>query len=127
MTTAHRFSLTRGGIAASLLCVLSLTAAAPAPADDDYTPQVIVRFSDLDPSNPHDALTLYRRIHTAADQVCWRLDDNDLSSKLRMQTCIQRAMGDAIIKIDRPALIAIYNAHHRPPLPTSAAAAPSQP
>ncbi len=122
----------RGGIAASLLCALSLGAAAASPitaaaVDEAFTARVTVAFSDLNPSEPRDALTLYRRIRSAATSVCWRLNDNDLSSRMHMQACVQKAIADAVRKVNRPALVAVYNAHYRPPLPTTAAAAPAHP
>jgi UrcA family protein len=122
----------RGGIAASFLCALSLGAVTASPvataaADEAFTPRVTVTFSDLNPSEPRDALALYRRIRSAATSVCWRLDDNDLSSRIHMQACVQKAIADAVRKVNRPALVAVYNAHYRPPLPTTAAVAPAHP
>jgi len=131
MKIALPIPVTRGDIAVSLLCVLAVgggaSTVAAATADEDYAPRMIVRFGDLDPSTPRDALALYRRIQSAANAVCWRVADNDLSSRLRMQACVQKAMAEAVSRIDRPALIAVYNAHNRPPLPTSAAAAAIHP
>jgi UrcA family protein len=121
MNTVNSIHGTRHGTVALLLGTLALGIAAfPAIADSDIT-QVVVRFRDLDPSTPRDAGLLYRRIYFAANTVCWHLDEGDLSSRMRMQDCIQRATAEAVTRINRPALIAVYNAHNRPPLPTAAA------
>jgi UrcA family protein len=122
MNTVNSINGTRHGTVALLLGALALgIAALPAIADSDT--QVVVSFRDLDPSTSRDAAQLYRRIHSAANSVCWPLDEGDLSSRMRMQDCIQRATAEAVTRINRPALIAVYNAHNRPPLPTAAAAA----
>jgi UrcA family protein len=120
MNTANSIHGTRHGTVALLLGALALgIAALPAIADSDID-QVVVRFRDLDPSTPGDAALLYRRIHSAANTVCWHLDLGDLASRMRMQDCIQRATAEAVTRINRPALIAVYNARNRPPLPTAA-------
>jgi UrcA family protein len=71
---------------------------------------VRVRFADLDTSDNHGAEVLYRRIKNAAKSVCQDLEaDRDLSAKPLYADCVRNAIGDAIVKIDRP-MVTIYAA-----------------
>ena len=79
-------------------------------ADDSNAPQAVVKFGDLNLSNPQGAAVLYQRIWSAAVTVCRPQDDGSLASKGRMQTCVHKAIADAVTKVDRAELFAVYNA-----------------
>jgi UrcA family protein len=81
-------------------------------ADNSDVPQVVVKYGDLNVSNPQGAATLYSRIAVAAHEVCKALDiDNrNLGFRARLDTCVHKAIADAVTKVDRPELFAIYNA-----------------
>jgi UrcA family protein len=82
-------------------------------ADDSDAPQVVVKFGDLNLSNPQGAAALYHRISTAAVTVCGPQDDRSLASMSRAQTCVHKAITDAVAKVDRAELFAVYSAKNR--------------
>lgn len=86
-------------------------------ADGGDIPKVTVRFGDLDLSRPDGATALYRRIRTAAEQVCGLYDGGDLGPRFRMHSCMQRAIAEAVTRVNNPELYAVYRAHNRTPLP----------
>ncbi len=43
-------------------------------------------------------------------KVCRPLDNNDPASKMRMYSCIRKAIADAVTNVNQPALFAVYNA-----------------
>jgi UrcA family protein len=100
---------------------VALTAAAAAAGGGGDGPAVTVRFGDLDLSRPEGATALYRRIHFAAEQVCWLYDGWDLGPRFRKRSCMQRAIAEAVKKVNRPELYAVYNARNPTP-PTNATA-----
>jgi UrcA family protein len=68
---------------------------------------VRVRFADIDTSDRHGAQVLYRRIRNAAKSVCQDLEpDHELSAMPLYADCVRNAIGDAIVKIDRPTVTA---------------------
>ncbi len=94
-------------------------AAGAAAADDRALPKVTVRYGDLDLSSPRDAATLYQRIRIAAAEVCWPLEGASVAAVFRVQTCRQHAIADAVSRVNRPELSAVYRAHNRAPLPAA--------
>jgi UrcA family protein len=94
-------------------------------ADKNNPPQVVVKFGDLNLSNPQDAATLYGRIVAAGSEVCrpFDIDSRDLGARARLHACIHKAIADAVTKVGQPELFAIYNARNREPLRITVAAA----
>jgi UrcA family protein len=88
-------------------------------ADSDRGSQITVRYGDLDVGSPAGAAILYRRIHSAAGQVCSRLDHGDLASKKNVTACADKAIADAVTQVNQPELFVVYNANHSTPLPAS--------
>ncbi len=88
-------------------------------------PQAVVKFGDLNFSSPDDAVALYRRIYAAAYDVCGSFDTDmrDLPDPRALDTCVHNAVRNAVAKVNKPALSAIYNARNRDPLPITVAAA----
>jgi UrcA family protein len=82
-------------------------------ADAGDPPQVTVKFEDLNLSNARGAEALYRRISTAAVTVCRPQDDTSLASKSRVQSCLHKAIADAVNKVDRAELLAVYHSKNR--------------
>lgn len=81
-----------------------------AAAADQETSSVTVHYGDLNLSRPKDVDTLYIRLHNSAKQVCgddesaidlWKLD--------HVSRCEQQAIENAVAKIDRPKLTALYD------------------
>lgn len=94
--------------AAAAVCALALTYAvtpvARAEAGTDV-PKVEVKYSDLNLATEAGARTLYRRIATAARQVCPR-GEGSLISKLDelSRTCIREAISRAVHEVNSPRL-----------------------
>ena len=96
-------------VAGAILSALAFSFATASRADDDTTPpQAIVKFGDLDVSTPQGAETLYRRIHGAALDVCSRMYVDEQAYKWHKDACLQKVIGDAVIKVNRPALSAVF-------------------
>ena len=95
-------------ISTAMLGAIALSWGARSIAEDSEVPQVVVKYGDLDLSNPLGATALYRRILSAAVTVCRPQDDGSLASMSRFQACIHKAIADAVTKVDRPELFAVY-------------------
>jgi UrcA family protein len=97
-------------------------------ADISDVPQAVVKFGDLNLSNPQGAVTLYSRIVAAANEVCksFDVDSRDLGSRARLDACVHNATADAVTKVGQPGLFAIYAAKTHQPLPIIVAAAPTR-
>jgi UrcA family protein len=94
-----------------------------AAADSSGTVSETVKFGDLNVSNPQGAATLYRRIAAAARNVCGSYDGWNLGSRASVSACVHKAIADAVTKVARPELFAVYNANNRQPLPITVASA----
>jgi UrcA family protein len=105
-TTSTRL---RTRVAGAILSALAFSFATVSNADDDTAPpQVIVKFADLNVSTPQGAETLYRRIHGAAVNVCSRMYVTEQAYKWHKDACLQKVIGDAVIKVNRPGLSAVF-------------------
>lgn len=85
--------------AAALACVLL---ASNAYANDQARTET-VKFADLDLNTQVGVEALYERIHAAARRVCV-----PAGSLVSGSTCMRKAEGDAIGKVNAPLLIAYY-------------------
>jgi UrcA family protein len=75
-----------------------------------------VRLADLDATTGVGAAVLYQRLAHAAENVCRDLEPSRQLSRMAAYTrCVQDAVGDAIVTIDRPAVTA-YAAKRGVPL-----------
>jgi UrcA family protein len=79
-----------------------------APPQD--APSVIVQFADLDLTHGEGVAVLFRRLQGAAESVCAPQNGSDLGRQMRYKTCVQSALGAAVVKVDRPELTAYYRA-----------------
>ena len=101
-------------VASAILSALASSSALAASfrtvsgAEESTTPpQAIVKFGDLDISTPQGANALYGRIRSAAGKVCPPSSDN-----VADQPCLQKAIADAVMKVNRPELSAVYEAKY---------------
>jgi len=92
-------------------------AATSIAADADDAPQAVVKFGDLNISNSQGAVALYHRISSAAVAVCRPEDHGTLASMSRVQACIHKAIADAVTKVNRAELFAVYEAKSHQPRP----------
>jgi UrcA family protein len=96
-------------ISAAIFGLLTLGGSAMSvAADASDPPQVTVKFEDLNLSNARGAETLYRRISVAAVTVCRPQAATSLASKSLMQSCVHHAIADAVGKVGRAELFAVY-------------------
>ena len=104
----------RGLIATAIFGFLGLGFCIVAAADPGAASR-IVKFADLNASDPSSAHVLYRRIRAAAQVACsyhFFLTDTDKGR------CVRDATADAVTRIDQPALSAVYNANNKTSTPS---------
>ena len=117
MKTVSTSARVSAGITATIFGALALCGSNVSAADGTM-PEAVVTYSDLDLSNPQNARELYSRITAAANKVClsYPVDGRSLAVHAWLRDCTHHAVADAVIRIDQPALFAIYNSKNRPPL-----------
>ena len=105
--TANRTNKSRIAVlAACVLAGLSGVAAAATPADD--VPAVVVRYGDLDLSTQEGVQTLYKRIASAARQVCPAGDPRTLARFDYGRTCRAAAIARAVGNVHNSQLAALH-------------------
>jgi UrcA family protein len=103
-----------GPIATAIFGFLGLGLCVVAAADPSAESR-IVKFADLDMSNPSSAHVLYRRIQAAAQVVCsYQFFATD-TDKAR---CVRDATADAVTTINQPALSAVFSANNKTSAPS---------
>ena len=85
------------------LCALSVSVEA---SDLDVQAKT-VKFSDLNISNPAGAKVLYRRISTAARDVCVRTSGTDPILRVGTRACMDKAIDQAVKDVNSPALTSL--------------------
>jgi UrcA family protein len=96
-------------VAGAILTAFTFSFAAASRADDGTVPpQVMVKFADLDVSTSQGAAALYGRIYSAAVDVCSRMYVVEQAYRWHKNACLQKVIGDAVIKVNRPALSAVF-------------------
>ncbi|HEY9182420.1 MAG TPA: UrcA family protein [Gammaproteobacteria bacterium] len=109
MTTAKWILCLAASAATSLT---SLSSGAVEPAADN--PTRTVRAWDLDLTRPTDVQTLYTRVQNAAAAICKREARNHYRNTRRFvstewtESCIARAVDDAVRDADAPLLAALH-------------------
>ena len=98
-------TLAAGAILSALACAFATVSSA---ADDTAPPQVIVKFADLDVSTSQGAAALYGRIHGAAVRRVLANVRRRTSVQWHKNACLQKVIGDAVIKVNRPELSAVF-------------------
>lgn len=97
-----------------VLAAFAALAAAPIAATHaegtDVRRSEMVRYGDLDLSNRDGAVTLFRRLHNAATDVCGEPGEDKYSSVPNYQRCVEHAVGDAVASVDQPVLTAYAQA-----------------
>jgi UrcA family protein len=94
---------------ATVAAGLAVNQASAAPSDSEPT-QVVVRYSDLDLSQPHDARTLYTRIRIAAREACGDVYRDDLARIVKFDACMEQAVTAAVAKVSSPQVSEIHQA-----------------
>jgi UrcA family protein len=86
--------------------VIGINAASASPAEPIVTRSTIVKFGDLDLTSDEGARTLYQRITRAAGRMC--VDASDRFPQFEYRNCVQRAVNDAVAKVNRQTLYAVH-------------------
>jgi UrcA family protein len=85
------------------MSVVSVSHAGMAPQPSD-APRLTVDYKDLDLSSEKDALTLYRRIETAARQVCPQPTKYSMRVTELSRKCVAAAISRAVNEVNSPQL-----------------------
>lgn len=109
-------------IAGAILSALAFGISTVSSAEET-PPQVVVKFGDLDISTSRGAEILYRRIHGAANNVCWRMYVSFEAHRLNENACLQKVIADAVTKVNKPALSAVFASKYGISAPVVLAAA----
>jgi UrcA family protein len=113
LTAPTRLGLVATAIFGALASSFSAVSAADAGTE---SVRLTVKFADLNLSKPPGAAVLYARINAAANSVCsfyW------FKSDVVQDRCVHDAIASAVIKVNQPALFAVYNAKNKTSLPTA--------
>ena len=94
---------------ATLAAVLAVNHAS-AVGSSGEVPRVVVRYSDLDLSQPQGARALYYRIQRAARMACGGIDVEDLPHRAQFHVCVDQAVANAVTNIDSQRLTEIHEA-----------------
>jgi len=120
MKTIILSKTSRRTLVAGIVGACALGFAAMAAADDGLgTPKAVIRYGDLNLMTMKGAQVLYERITIASYAVCLSSgrDANDNADPFAVEDCRKKIIADAVSKIGKPTLYAVYNATHAKPLP----------
>jgi UrcA family protein len=84
----------------SLVCTFGVAGA--------FVPKQIVKFQDLNIGSPAGVADLSRRLHAAAQHVCFEDWDKDPIKAQRAEACASEAEARAVSHVNLPALTAYY-------------------
>jgi UrcA family protein len=98
------------------LLVFAVIAACPVAAthagSNDSRRSETVQFGDLDLNNQQGAITLFRRLHNAAADVCTEpADGAEFATVVAYKRCVDHAMSDAVSAVDQPGLTTYAQRH----------------
>jgi UrcA family protein len=88
--------------------IAMIAGAAQAGEPADAPPHKVVSFRDLNLNTTEGAEVLYKRIKSAAKEVCGVSYSFDLARMYVPQTCISEAVARAVAQVDRPMLTSLY-------------------
>ena len=83
---------------------------ASAASSDDIVKSVVVRYSDLNLSEPKDASALYARIRRAALVACGEVGPNQLARLPQFQKCVDQAVANAVAHVNSQQVTEIHEA-----------------
>ena len=95
------------GIVASAAIVWGGCNAAQAGEPDNAVPHKVVSFKDLNLNSPEGAAVLYKRIKSAAYDVCGGPDRYDLS-QFKVEICVRDAVSRAVVQVNNPMLTSLH-------------------
>jgi UrcA family protein len=71
---------------------------------------ITINYSDLDLTQPDGVKALYRRVATAARQVCKEPSPREITRYAEFEACFDDAVTRAVEKVDAPQLTAFHRA-----------------
>jgi UrcA family protein len=90
--------------------IAMIATAAQAGEPADALPHKVVSFRDLNLNTTEGAEALYKRIKSAAIEVCGVSDSFDLARMYVPRTCISEAVSRAVAQVNRPMLTSLHEA-----------------
>ena len=97
--------------AVATLCVTSFAFGAHADESAVQAPARTVRYSDLNLNTQVGAEVLYKRIRTAAEQVCGDVGSRQLDQATAAKACVDRAVSGSVRAVNNRQLTSVYNEH----------------
>lgn len=80
---------------------------------DQAAVQTVVRYADLNLDQQQGASALYARLEKAARHVCRAYDSRELRRQQLQKACEERALADAVEKVDHAAVTSLHAADAR--------------
>jgi UrcA family protein len=93
------------------ICVASATMGAHADEAAVNAPTRTVHYSDLNLNTPTGVSVLYRRIRSAAEQVCGDVNSRRLEEAAAAKACVSKAVYVSVHSVNNVRLTNEYNAH----------------
>jgi UrcA family protein len=110
---SERVSAGAAAIALTFLTLLTMDARAEEPKDDT-TPRVTVSYPQMALDSATGAEGVYRKLKAAARKVCGITNGiQPVHEVMAANECYDKALADAVSKIDRPALTALHTGSAR--------------
>jgi UrcA family protein len=110
MNSIGTFGNGKAHLTLAIMAAMGLGLAAHTSYADDAAPQRVVRFADLNTNTPEGVKVLYRRIKSAAAQVCESANSGDLHVITTIKVCEDRAIRGAVNSVKNPLLTREYAA-----------------
>jgi UrcA family protein len=99
---------------ALVIAAASMIAAVASAKGDDGRVSTVVRYGDLNLSQPGDVARLYARLKDASEKVCYVSDDyHNLRLKQVQADCMQGALNRAVERVNEPKLTQLHAAEPR--------------
>jgi UrcA family protein len=109
---SERVSSAAAALALTFLTLLAVDARADEPKGNP--PSVFVSYSELAFDNKADAAKVYRKLRHAAARVCGvNRGAQSLEMHIAQRDCYDKALAEAVRRIDRPMLTALHTAGAR--------------
>jgi UrcA family protein len=109
---SERLSAGAAALAVTFLMLLTVDVRAAEPI---APPSVTVSYSDLAFGSATGTASVYRKLKNAARKVCGLNPGVSLSLDRRVaaQACVEKALADVVLRIDRPMLTSVHAASAR--------------
>lgn len=79
-----------------------------AAGSGDNLPKQVVTYRDLNLNSKEGTQVLYKRIKSAANEVCGEADVRDLQGTSVRNACLDRAISQAVAAVNSPMLTRVY-------------------